>query len=68
MPSKSYTLTAVRQEDTELYEVNVKGLEELIQWAPSIGVILMKRRWPEFTSIDIACASTNYTKWSRPRR
>lgn len=42
MPTKSYTLTAVCQEDTELYEVDVKGLEELIQWAPSIGYILMK--------------------------
>lgn len=42
MPSKTYTLTAVCQEDTELFDVNVKGLEDLIQWAPSIGYILMK--------------------------
>ncbi|MEJ5347310.1 MAG: cyclic nucleotide-binding domain-containing protein [Desulfosoma sp.] len=42
MPTKAYTLTALCQEDTELYEVNVKGLEEIIQWAPSIGYILMK--------------------------
>ncbi|WP_170161496.1 cyclic nucleotide-binding domain-containing protein [Desulfosoma caldarium] len=46
MPSKTFTLTAVCQEDTELYEVDVKGLEELIQWASSIGHILMKEVVP----------------------
>lgn len=42
MPSKTYTLTAVCQEDTELFEVNMRALEDFIQWAPSIGYILMK--------------------------
>lgn len=42
MPVKNYTLTAICQEDTQLFEVNVKGLEEIIQWAPTIGYVLMR--------------------------
>jgi len=42
MPTKTYTLTAVCQDDTELLEVDVKGSEEIIQWAPSVGYIFMK--------------------------
>jgi signal-transduction protein with cAMP-binding, CBS, and nucleotidyltransferase domain len=42
MPSKQYTLTAVCQEDTELLEVDVGRLEELIQANPLIGYVLMK--------------------------